>query len=96
MLRPFVERKLTSVSKELRSLREELSALGEQLQQVEDEAEDARLRSLVSETPLAVHEHREASKAAAAVRRGWEAKQKRMLKLETKQDELLDQLSEAG
>ncbi|MGH1491856.1 MAG: hypothetical protein ACRBK7_21110 [Acidimicrobiales bacterium] len=66
----------------------------EQLIQVSDEAEDSRLRSLVSETPLAAEEQRETAKAVAAIKRDREGKLKRMQKLERKQDDLLDRLTE--
>lgn len=93
MFRSSIEKKLTSISSELRTLREELVVVEEQLIQVSDEAEDSRLRALVSETPLAAEEQRETAKAVAAVKRDREAKLKRLQKLETKQDDLLDQLT---
>ena len=93
MFRSSIEKRLTAVSRELRLLREELGVLDEQLLQVSDEAEDARLRSLVSETPLAAADHREASKSVSAVRRDREAKLKRLAKLERKQADLLDTFS---
>lgn len=94
MFRSSIEKKLTAVSTELRTLREELGVLEEQLIQVSDEAEDSRLRALVSETPLAAEEQRETAKAVAAVKRDREGKLKRLQKLERKQDDLLDQLTE--
>lgn len=96
MFRSSIEKKLTALSNELQSLREELVVVEEQLIQVTDEAESSRLRSLVSETPQAVQEEREASRALAAVRRDREAKLLRLQKLERKQDDLLDRLIEAG
>ena len=96
MFRSTIEKRLTAVSTELRSLREELQILDEQLRQVGDEADDTRLRALVSETPQAEREHREAAKAVAAVKREREAKVKRLAKLERKQDELLDRLTQVG
>ncbi len=95
MFRPSIEKKLTSVSGELRKLRDDLRVIDEQLLQVRDEAEDSRLRSLVSETPLASAEHRDAAKAVGALRRDREAMVRRMQKLEVLQDELLDQLTKA-
>jgi regulator of replication initiation timing len=94
MFRSSIEKKLTSVSRELKTLKDELQVLGEQYIQVSDEAEDSRLRSLVSETPLAAEEQRETAKAVAAVRRDRESKLKRLHKLEQRQDALLDQLTE--
>lgn len=95
MFRSSIEQKLTAISKELRTLREELGVIEEQLIQVSDEAEDSRLRALVSETPLAAEEQRESAKAVAAIKRDRDGKLKRMQKLERKQDDLLDRLTEA-
>ncbi len=95
MFRSSIEQKLTAISRELRTLREELGVIEEQLIQVGDEAEDSRLRALVSETPLAAHEQRETAKAVAAIKRDRDGKLKRMQKLERKQDDLLDRLTEA-
>ena len=96
MFRSSIEKKLMALSRELQTLRDELGVVEEQLIQVADEAESTRLRSLVSETPQAVHEEREAAKAVAAVRRDRDAKLRRLHKLERKQDDLLDRLIEAG
>jgi uncharacterized protein (DUF3084 family) len=96
MFRSSIEKKLMAISRELRTLRDELGVLDEQLIQVSDEAEDSRLRALVSETPLAAHEQRESAKAVAAVKRDREGKLKRLQRLERKQDDLLDRLTEAG
>jgi hypothetical protein len=95
VFRSSIEEKLTAVSRELRTLREELGVLEEQLIQVSDEAEDSRLRALVSETPLAAQEQRETAKAVAAIKRDRDGKLKRLQKLERKQDDLLDRLTEA-
>ena len=92
MSRASIERKLTGITAELRAARDELQVVDEQLLHFTDEADEARLRSLVSETPLAESEHREAAKAVTALRRDREARLKRMAKLESKQDALLDQL----
>jgi hypothetical protein len=93
MSRASIERRLTDITAELRAARDELQVVDEQLQHFTDEADGARLRSLVSETPLSEHEHREAAKAVTALRRDREARLKRMAKLESKQDALLDQLT---
>lgn len=93
MSRASIERRLNDITAELRVARDELKVLDEQLQHFTDEADEARLRSLVSETPLAESEHREAAKAVTALRRDRDARLKRMAKLESKQDALLDQLT---
>lgn len=87
-----MERRLTGVSGRLRSLREELRVIDEQLGQLTDEADDSRIRSLVSETPLADHEFREARRHADRyVDRRREIVDS-IAALERRQDELLDQL----
>lgn len=94
MFRRSVEKRLKAVTDEAGRLRQELSVLDEQLFQVTDEAEDSRLRALVSETPLAAAEHRDAARAAAALQRDRSAIRNRLAELEVKQDQLLDQLQE--
>ncbi len=94
LFRRSVEKRLKAVTDEARRLRQELLVLDEQLLQVVDEAEDSRLRSLVSETPLAAAEHRDATRAAAALQRDRDAIKNQLEELEAKQDQLLDQLQE--
>ncbi len=55
-------------------------------------AEDARLRALVSETPLANHEWQEARRHEEAMTRGRDAASARVAELERAQDELLSKL----
>ena len=59
MQRLFVERRLRDVHARLVRAREELAILDEQLAVVSESTEEARIRSLVSETPLATHEYGE-------------------------------------
>ncbi len=63
--------------------------LDEQLAVVAETADEARVRALVSETPLATHEHNEAARHADAMVRAREALQKTVSDLERRQDELL-------
>ncbi len=67
MQRFGVERRIRDVHARLVRARQELAVLDEQLAVVSDEAEDARLRSLVSETPLAAHEYAEVKRHADAM-----------------------------
>ena len=69
MSRSLVERRLTEVSVRLRQLREELAVSDEQLGQLSAEADDARLRALVSETPLSAKDHQEAQRHADGMTR---------------------------
>ncbi len=91
----MVERRLSDVGSQLKALRRELAVSDEQLTQLADEADDARLRSLVSETPLAEREHREASRHAEAMGRHRADVIADITRLEQLQDDLLDRLLEA-
>ncbi len=73
--------------------REELAVLDEQLAVVVESADEARVRALVSETPLATHEHNEAARHAEAMTKAREALQKNVVELEHRQDELLAHVS---
>lgn len=90
----MVERKLRRVSEQLRSLREELRVLDEQLAQFVDEADDARLRALVSETPAAEKEHRQAQRHADAMAKRRDDVASEIHTLESAQDDLLDRFVE--
>jgi len=92
MSKSLVERRLRQVAERLRQLRDELQVTDEQLALLADTADDARLRALVSETPVADHDHREAERHADAMRRHREAVVDEIAKLERAQDELLDKL----
>ena len=92
MSRSLVERRLLEVNARLRKAREELVVLDEQVAALAEEADDARLRALVAETPLADREHREARKHADAMARSRAAVLASIGELETAQDRLLDQL----
>ena|SRR5689334_16363477 len=93
MSRSLVERKLVEVSERLKQLRAELVVTDEQLVQFADAADDARLRSLVSETPLADRDHQEAQRHADAMSRHRAEVQSTIDQLERRQDELLDRLA---
>jgi hypothetical protein len=90
--RSVLERKLSETTDRLRALREELRIADEQLAHFAEEADDARLRALVSETPLAEHEHTEAQKHADAMARHRAAVVAELADLERTQDDLLDRL----
>jgi hypothetical protein len=93
MSRSLLERRLSEVGARLRELRQELVVTDEQLQHLADQADEARLRALVSETPIAGQEHREAQKHSDAMARHREDVRTEIAKLEAAQDELLDRLS---
>lgn len=96
MGRRAVERRLRQTSEQLAALREELAVTEDQSRQLGDEADDARIRALVSETHLAEREHHEARRHADALRRQRERLVAAIAGLEATQDHLLDQLAEGS
>lgn len=92
MHRSLVERRLLEVNSRLKRVREELAVVDEQLAALAEAADEARLRYLVSETPLADRELREARRHADAMARSRAAVMESIAELERVQDELLDRL----
>jgi hypothetical protein len=92
MSRSVVERRLSEVAERLKAVRRELAVADEQLTFFDGEADDARLRALVAETPLGEKEFREAQKHADAMRSHRADLAAELAQLETTQDELLDRL----
>jgi hypothetical protein len=92
MSRTLIERRLGEVHRRLQRAREELAVVDEQLASLTADADEARLRSLVSETPLADQEAREAQRHADAMARSRESVVASIAELEQAQDELLDRL----
>ena len=92
MSKRLVERKLSEAAERLRQLRTELGVVDEQLAFLADAADDARLRAMVSETPMADKEHREAQKHADAMTRHRSQLVTQIGELEKAQDELLERL----
>ena len=92
MSRSLVERRLSELSARLRQLRDDIAVSEEQLALLAETADDARLRSLVSETPLADREHHEAQRHAEAMQRHRSGLLDDIARLEQTQDELLDRL----
>ena len=92
MSKSVLERKLSEISDRMRTLRDELRIADEQLAALAEAADDARIRALVSETPLAEHEHTEAQKHADAMARHRAVVVADVAELEKAQDDLLDRL----
>jgi hypothetical protein len=93
MAAPLLERRLKMISRRLSQLRVDLSLANEQLAHFAEESDDARLRALVSETPLSEHEHREAERSTTAMARHRDDLVERITRLEAEQDAVLDKLS---
>ncbi len=68
----------------------------EQLAHLAEDADEARLRALVSETPGADQVQREAQRHAEAMRRHRDGLVAEIRRLEASQDDLLDRLVAAG
>ena len=88
----MVERKLRENSDELKRAHEDLRVSTEQLEHLVGEAEEERIRALVSETPLAEQSFQEASRHAETMRRHHTELEQRIVELEARQDQLLDQM----
>ncbi len=95
MTRATLEKRLIDIAAQLRDLRHELAIADEQLAHLSDEADEARLRSLVSETPLAEREHRTAARHADAMDRHRNEVIADIGRLEQQQDDLLDRLNDS-
>ena len=93
MSRDRIERRLQGVGRQLSALRGDLRVCEEQLLQFSDEADESRLRALVSETPIAEREYREAQRHADKLRQHRDEIAERITSLEADQDSLLDRFS---
>ncbi len=92
MKKARIERRLSVIGGQIRGLRDDLRESDEQSRQLSDEADDARIRALVSETPLAEREHRQAERHSDRLRRHRERSQTRLNELQQEQDDLLDRI----
>jgi hypothetical protein len=92
----LLERRIRDVHARLVRAREELAILDEQLAVVTEAAEDARLRALVSETPLAAHDYAEVRRHAEAMTRAREAMSGTVSDLQRRRDELLTHVDEGA
>jgi uncharacterized coiled-coil DUF342 family protein len=95
MSRALIERRLFDISQRLRSARDEMAVIEEQLAALSEAADEARIRSLVSETPLAHRQHTEAQRHADAMARTRQVVQASIDDMRATQDQLLDRLMAA-
>ncbi len=96
MARPVIERRLTEVGESLKRLRSDLAVADEQLAYLSADAEDARVRALMSETAQASGAHRDAERHARAMERHRDDLVAAIVRLEATQDDLLDRMSLDG
>ena len=93
MSRSILQRRLLDVAERLKRVRAELAVAVEQQRFLEEESEEARLRALVSETPLSDAEAREAQRHAEAMTRHRQALETTLTELLGEQDALLDRMA---
>jgi hypothetical protein len=93
MSRSILQRRLVDVAERLKRVRAELAVAVEQQHFLEEESEEVRLRALVSETPLAEAEAREARRHAQAMGRHRQALESTLAELLGEQDALLDRMA---
>ncbi|MGH9023617.1 MAG: hypothetical protein ACRDV9_11050 [Acidimicrobiia bacterium] len=93
MPRSILERRLVDISERLKRARAELAVAREQLVFFEEEAGEARLRSIVSGTPLADAEAREARRHADAMAAHRADLEQTVTRLLEEQDQLLERLA---
>lgn len=92
MSRVLIERRLFDVAQRLKRAREQLAVIEEQLTVMAEAADEARIRSLVSETPLAHREYADAQRHADAMERSRRSVAAEVAELQQAQDDLLDRL----
>jgi hypothetical protein len=91
-----VEARLRALSDEMERLATEIRILDEQIAFQNEVADDARLRAIVSETPLADREATEATGDLARMQRIRAELDARVKDLRSEQDQLLEKMIEDG
>lgn len=90
----LLQRRLALTASRLRELRTELLVVTDQMSHMVDEASDLSLRALVSETPSAEFEYRQAKKHADVIVRNHEQLVAEIADLERRMNDLLDRMKE--
>jgi len=85
----LVKRRLEDVQRQLAQARESLAVLEEQVAVWNDALDDARIRALVSETPLQSKEYEELSRHVAVANAEMERRASEVRELTVARDELL-------
>ena len=93
MTRTILQRRLVDVSERLKRLRAELAVTDEQVAFLDGEAEESRMRALMSETPLADAEARDAGQHADTMARYRDTLVLQIGRLQREQDDLLDRMA---
>ena len=90
----LLQRKLGQLSSRMREINEELRVVEDQLSHMVDEADDLALRAMVSETPAAEFDHREARRHSDAMTRHRDSLRAELVETERRINELLDRMKE--
>ena len=90
-----ITERLSALSAEIAEERTQLAILEEQVAFQSEVADDARIRALVSETPLADRESRIATEDLQRMIRSRDDARRRLDELRAEQDALLERMSEA-
>jgi uncharacterized coiled-coil protein SlyX len=85
----FVKRRLADVQRQLAQARESLAVLEEQVEVWNDALDDARIRALVSETPLQSKEYDELSRHVMVANAEMKRRSGEVRELVTARDDLL-------
>jgi hypothetical protein len=96
MTRRVTERRLAEVGSRLQRLYSDLAVAEEQLAHFEGEADEARVRALVSETAIADRDRRGTDRHVARMTRHRDGLRAEIQRLEIAQDELLDRFMAGG
>ena len=91
----LLHRKLAQTSSRLRELQEELRVVEDQMSQLVEETDELSLRALVSETPAAEFEYREAKKHSDAMSKHRGRVVAEIAELESRINDLLDRLKDS-
>ena len=91
----FLHRRLSSASGRLKELQTELLVVKDQMSQLVDDADELSLRALVSETPLADQEYREAKRHADTIVKHHDQLVVEIGEVQAKIDDLLDRMKES-
>ena len=87
-----IEKRLLGVSLRINKEKEDLLVAEEQLIALLNDADEARIRSLVSEPPLSDHDRRDTARQAENMESYCQGKRNEISRLEDMQDQLLDKL----
>ena len=93
MFRKSLEKRLLEVSRRIKKEKEDLLVAEEQLISLIDDADEARIRSLVSETAISDNDRRDSARQSQNMEKYCQKIRNEIQRLEEIQDGLLDKLN---